>query len=524
MLKSISNPDLSGKNLFFLVTILFLISSVSFSQTITPELAIPTGFNSVENPFIPGGDNIISQHQPIGPIAILEKQSPPTMFCAINDTLSTSNLGIVLYMSTNNGQNWGLYSYGINLRQKFERFRLIRSGLDSVYLAFMNNSRVYIWNIYNTSGIASHDSTNVRAFDIVASSTGALYLYTDHLGTNNIRRFGTINGGFSWVQSGYVTSAGAFPTMCMSGTGDTLFMNYYGTPFGSDTTTAKIRVARYRETSPGFLSSAGFQDLTTDPQPKRQFGSAAHYGVVWFFYTLGTTGNIDIKCRVSQNAGTSYTFVFNVAADPNVDEYWFDARYFTTSQGGIDFSYYYDSLQSGPPTNSTDKIVTRYSHCISPQVFSIWPPFNLSNHPPGWSSAGYVPQIVEMYSQSPLDYGVAWVGYDGPSNWRVYFDADGLWTSVSNNGNTPGTYELYQNYPNPFNPVTNIKFDIPKSGFVTLKVYDMLGKEVQTLVSSDLNSGSYTVDFDATKLTSGVYFYKLITDRYIGVKKMMFIK
>jgi hypothetical protein len=190
------------KTLISLATILFLVTSVCFSQTLTPEVAIPSGFNSVENPFIPGGDNIISQHQPIGPIAIIEKQINSTMFCAINDTLSTSNLGIVLYMSTNNGQNWGLYSYGINLRKKFDRFRLVRSGLDSVYLVFMNNSRVYIWNIYNTAGIAAHTATNVRAFDIVASSTGALYLYIDELSTNYIRRFGTINGGFTWGLAG----------------------------------------------------------------------------------------------------------------------------------------------------------------------------------------------------------------------------------------------------------------------------------------------------------------------------------
>ena len=513
------------KKLFFLVSTLFLVTSVSISQTLTPEVAIPSGFNSVENPFISWGDNIISQLQPIGPIAIMEKLTPQTIFCAINDTLSTSNLGIVLYMSTNYGQNWGLYTYGINLRQKFERFRLVRSGLDSIYLVYVYNSQVRIWNIYNTAGIAVHTATNVRTFDIVASSTGALYLYIDELGTNSIRRFGTINGGFTWVQTGLMTSSGAFPNMYMSGTGDTVFVNYYGAPFGSDTTTAKIRVGRYRETSPGFLSASGFQDLTTDPQPKHEFGSAAYGGVVWFFYTLGTTGNIDIKCRVSQNAGTSYGAVFNVAADPNVDEYWFDVRHYTLGNGGIDFSYYSDSLQSGPPTNSTDKLMAKWSSRINPQTFSFGTPPrppSPSNHPPGWSSAGYVPQVVEIYST--IDYGFAWVGYDGPSNWRVYFDADGLLTSLSNNGNTPGTYELYQNYPNPFNPATKIKFDIPNNGFVTLKVYDMLGKEVQTLISRDLTTGSYSVDFNASKLTSGVYFYKLTTNEFSDVKKMVLIK
>ena len=94
-----------------------------------------------------------------------------------------------------------------------------------------------------------------------------------------------------------------------------------------------------------------------------------------------------------------------------------------------------------------------------------------------------------------------------------------------NRGNiTPGTFKLYQNFPNPFNPVTKINFDVPKNGFVTLKVYNLLGKEVQTLVSRDLTSGSYTVDFNASELTSGVYFYRLESNGYTDVKKMMLVK
>jgi len=98
----------------------------------------------------------------------------------------------------------------------------------------------------------------------------------------------------------------------------------------------------------------------------------------------------------------------------------------------------------------------------------------------------------------------------------------------------PEKYLLMQNYPNPFNPTTTIKFDIQKQGFVTLKVYDMLGKEVSTLVSdilqpgsyvSDiLQPGSYKADFTAEGLTSGVYFYRLVTNDFSDVKRMMLIK
>jgi hypothetical protein len=86
------------------------------------------------------------------------------------------------------------------------------------------------------------------------------------------------------------------------------------------------------------------------------------------------------------------------------------------------------------------------------------------------------------------------------------------------------SYSLSQNYPNPFNPTTNIKFAIPQSGLVTLKIYNMLGKEVSTLVSSNLSAGTYSYDFNASNLASGVYFYKLETANFSEVKKMSLIK
>jgi len=88
----------------------------------------------------------------------------------------------------------------------------------------------------------------------------------------------------------------------------------------------------------------------------------------------------------------------------------------------------------------------------------------------------------------------------------------------------PSTYSLSQNYPNPFNPVTKISFNIPKSGLVTLKVYDVIGKEVATLVNDVKNPGNYAVNFNASALSSGVYFYKLESNEFTSVKKMMLIK
>ena len=85
-------------------------------------------------------------------------------------------------------------------------------------------------------------------------------------------------------------------------------------------------------------------------------------------------------------------------------------------------------------------------------------------------------------------------------------------------------YHIYQNYPNPFNPNTTIEYYIPEFSFITLKIYDVLGNEIATLVSEEKSIGSYAVEFDASRLPSGIYFYRLQAGSFIGTKKMVLIK
>ena len=88
----------------------------------------------------------------------------------------------------------------------------------------------------------------------------------------------------------------------------------------------------------------------------------------------------------------------------------------------------------------------------------------------------------------------------------------------------PVTYALEQNYPNPFNPATTIRYQIPKVGIVTLKVYDLLGAEVATLVNEEKVAGKYEVNFDANNLASGIYIYRLNVNDFVNVKKMVLLK
>ncbi len=92
------------------------------------------------------------------------------------------------------------------------------------------------------------------------------------------------------------------------------------------------------------------------------------------------------------------------------------------------------------------------------------------------------------------------------------------------NNIVPDEYTLKQNYPNPFNPVTNVEFAIAKLGFVSLKVYDVMGKEVAALINSKLSPGTYKYDFNGSNLSSGVYFYKLEADGFVDTKKMFLMK
>lgn len=111
----------------------------------------------------------------------------------------------------------------------------------------------------------------------------------------------------------------------------------------------------------------------------------------------------------------------------------------------------------------------------------------------------------------------------GPTN--IYANQEGLVTGITQNGNTvPKSYSLDQNYPNPFNPTTNIKFSIPNAGVVKIAVYDVMGRKVTDLVNQHMTAGSYTTDFNAALLSSGIYFYTITADGFTETKKMMLIK
>ncbi len=97
-------------------------------------------------------------------------------------------------------------------------------------------------------------------------------------------------------------------------------------------------------------------------------------------------------------------------------------------------------------------------------------------------------------------------------------------TGIEEKNTTPVGHTLHQNYPNPFNPETKISFSLPKSTFVTLEIYNSLGQKVATLINNEMNSGSHKITFNASDLSSDIYYYKMQAGQFQSARKMLLLQ
>lgn len=483
----------------------------------------------LHNPEIPyvgnisdwGTDYVVASTESRGRNSGVYRSSNSSIYVAVSDTniLAANTMNIL--RSSNNGVNWSIaYSVGPASIRVLKTKMLVTAN-DSVYCVLLTDQ----WGLFIVSVLSGQlrvFGLGYRDFDVHTTPTNSMFLWADSVGSNNIFRYGSTNAGISWLTRGNVTSSGAHPRVYCPPGSDTCLLNYLDATAITDTLLLGIRSVRYRETAPGTAAAVG---SFTTPIPsgviKDQFAGVKYRTGAWIFYTSGTTGNINLNCIASTDAGVTFGAPFVIGSLPSRDEYWFDASHFTFGSGGVDLIYYSDTLQAGAPTNSTDRMYYTSAPIGTPGTFSASTQF--SEHAPGWSASGYIPFLVEYYD-SGGDAAAFWIGQDG-ANKRLYMDRLSAITGISSNGNEiPEKFNLSQNYPNPFNPVTNISFSLPKSGFVSLKVFDVMGREVASLVNKDVTAGSYTVDFDASRLSSGVYFYRLTSGEFSDTKKLMLIK
>lgn len=140
-----------------------------------------------------------------------------------------------------------------------------------------------------------------------------------------------------------------------------------------------------------------------------------------------------------------------------------------------------------------------------------------------YQSTSVLAPSCAIYKNGTQKYSALCYAGVGPTN--IFYNMESLITGISPiSGTIPESYKLSQNYPNPFNPVTNIEFALPKSSFVKLVIYDMLGREIETLVNEQLTAGTYKADWNASDYSSGVYFCKIEAGGFSDIRKMILMK
>ena len=148
----------------------------------------------------------------------------------------------------------------------------------------------------------------------------------------------------------------------------------------------------------------------------------------------------------------------------------------------------------------------------------------------GRTFVGYIYGGIEAFETNPLVQVLntrgrnSGTGSDASNSiFKLYITPNSV--GINPLGNyVPSEYKLFQNYPNPFNPTTKIKFDVPLTGFVSVKIYDVMGREVENLVNQKLQAGSYETEFNGVNRSSGIYYYKIYTDKFQETKKMILVK
>jgi hypothetical protein len=467
------------------------------------------------------GDIVVSNYEPIGEITGI-KANDGNLYVAINDTHTVAQHGLIIKKSTNNGLTWSSSILSLSPNVKFNEIKLLNVG-DSLLCMLRFNTTLWFINVYNQSLYAYPDA--VKSYDIGSTTSNSLYLFVQDWSDNFYRKSST-NYGRSWINHTNIKSESGYPQLTRSLYGDTLLLTFRDS-LGPISSLSKLRQFKYKESSPGALT--GLTSIIVLPHgvERHEFKTVMMGNLVWLIYTenvgLGTTA---LYRKISTNGGLTYTPPVFTDGVLGRNCYWFDAVPSSNRYGMMNLVYYSDSLQSGAPTASSDKMVHLNSWDQNPLYVNSSEVY--SQHIPVYSWNYYKPVAFEFPGEA--FFGTLWVGMHGDSKIRVYYDKLGTGQpdedalTLNNISTGPASYELKQNYPNPFNPSTSISFSLKTDGFTSLKIYNLLGQEVASLVNENLAAGSYDHTFNASGLPSGTYFYRLTSGNFTELKKMMLVK
>ena len=533
--------------------------TVSSGAVTTPfiEDASQFGIQQTHQQFIPDGDGV-STIGSAGYWAIATQTSNRSncIFAAVSEYVSATSDQIKIYVSYNNGVSWvqkGLFSSfspGVRLYNEELDIEPLIYGSDTLVYCVagytFNNNRYTLISKFNigtgieysqpfslSSGTTKNYNPRITSDNTYFSSNPYIYITVASdsaiSGGHMIKqRFCLItspfsntftqshrnpsNGGFYWIGTSTSSSAYLYQDIGYYHSATDNKDNIYTACIFPGTTSAYNNI--YTAWTKDYGATNGGNIVITETNPTSRVriafnGGASLYGSITYLrnYTSNPLGDVDVRCQNTVSGGTTTPSWAGSYAEFTTDTATScDIQAVKLANNKFKFAY---SVKGGKCyyVSNIDGVSFNFRQLVN-------------NIPAG---EGYG-RVRAGYRITSGDSCLAvWSGNTGGGMYSTYGCSD--FTSViSNNSEVASEYKLNQNYPNPFNPVTNIKFSIPQASFVKLTVYDLTGKEVAKLVNKNMTAGSYTVDFNASNLSSGVYFYRIDTEGFSDVKKMMLIK
>ena len=407
---------------------------------------------------------------------------------ADGNTIVWAPKGASMSFSTNNGKTWTACGGGVPLvspvadRANPKKFYALNSSGGQLWMS-TDGGKSFSQGLTGLQGASNSLDGNVTA---VPGIEGDLWICTGGGGLYHSTNSGASAPKVSSVTAAYrigfgrAKIAGGYPAIYLFGTVSGVLGFFLSNDAGASWTRINDDNHQY-----GWI-----HQITGDPRV---------YG----------------RCYISaEGRGISYGQPTNSDTTDNPSSF----RFLTVPSDSLRQSYQSITVSWSKASDPQSSPLTYIMHFFGPGVDTI---FSTTDTTVTFSSG-----IIQSSSSYVLT-GYVTNGYDttATSNSIFFLTALGVTNVEEASTSIPKSYALYQNYPNPFNPQTTISYSLPQVSSVTLKVYDLMGREVAALIQNERKApGNYEISFDASHLSSGVYFYKLQTERFIKTKQMVLVK
>ena len=413
-----------------------------------------------------------------------------------------------VYKSTNDGNNWTDLNHDLSTLQ-FQSADYDAQNMQNFHGGCQDNNKQY---------------TNNSGGNWVQRTTGdGGYTVIDPVNPNYI--YGTyVNGSIQRSANSGISYSNITP----SGSTGGLFYNVYEMAPGDHNTIVFGRADLWKTTNAQTVTTGTWTQIATTAVAG---GNVSAVGISWTntnkIYVGTSNGRILVTTDNGSNWSTitGYPYVSDFAVDNTNDNICYatlggtsGSHVLKTTDGGATWT----NITGNLPNIAANAIILRTA---APRMLFAGTDigvFQSTNEGASWVSFNSGLPAVEVYDMKYKQVnGIILVATHGRGCWT--FDL-GSTLGVDPYAEVPERFILSQNFPNPFNPSTKIRFALPKSADVTIEIFDALGRKVEELVHSRFNPGTFEVTWDGAKYSTGVYFYKLVTDGFVETKKMLMVK